>query len=196
MNEIATNRDLYLSIAGLVKRHTGTSITLEQYLTNLRQLGRAQRSLAALPLERFARLLEAAFEPPGPSDAAAMTAADGFAEWESRISAQIRDLREMQEDGTLANEYRSLGVSAPSGAQWYNFDSCTFLECAVAGTFGGWQEDDDTGRGYVPGPVAVLDASGAVSTVDPRDIEDPVIELPEVSWPEFVEFLEAGQTYE
>jgi len=33
----------------------------------------------------------------------------------------------------------------------------------MAGTFGGWEEGDDTGRCYVPGKVAVLDATGGMT---------------------------------
>lgn len=196
MNDIATNRDLYCFIADLVKRRSGSSIALDAYLANLQQLGRARRSLPALSLTEFAGLLEAAFESPGPGDSLASTVADGYADWETRIGEQIRDLHEMRHAGTLANEYRFFGVNAPSGARWYNFDPFAYIECAAAGTFGGWQEGDDTGRAYVPGPVAVLDASGAMTTMDPRDIEDPVVALPEITWQELVEFLEAGQSYE
>jgi hypothetical protein len=42
--------------------------------------------------------------------------------------------------GTLANDQRYFGVDSPRGSRWYNFDPLTFLECAVAGTFG--EEDD------------------------------------------------------
>jgi hypothetical protein len=48
----------------------------------------------------------------------------------------------------------------------------------------------------VPGPVAVLDASGAITSVDPRDIDDPVVALPQITWEMFVDFLDAGQWYE
>jgi hypothetical protein len=196
MDDIATNRDLYRFIADLLKRRSGSGITLASYLWNLRQLGHAQCSRLALPLTEFARLLEAAFEAAGSGDTPAPATAEGYADWETRIDAQIRDLHEMHQAGTLASEYRYFGVNAPSGARWYNFDPLTYIECAAAGTFGGWQEGDDTGRAHVPGPVAVLDASGAITTMDPRDIDDPVVEVPEITWRQFVEFLEAGQWYE
>ena len=199
MDDLATNRDLYCFIADLVKRRAGSSITLDCYLANLRQLGRARCSRPALSHAEFARLLEAAFESPGPGDSSVspvLAAPDGYAGWETRLDEQIRDLHEMRDAGTLASEYRYFGVNAPSGARWYNFDPFTYIECAAAGTFGGWQEGDDTGRAHVPGPVAVLDASGAITTMDPRDIEDPVVDVSEITWRQFVEFLEAGQWYE
>ena len=143
MDDIATNRDLYCFIADLVKRRSENKITLASYLANLRQLGRAQHSRPALPLPEFARLLDAAFEPPGPGDTSVATAAEGYADWETRIDEQIRDLHEMHHAGTLADEHRYFGVNAPSGARWYNFDPLTYIECAAAGTFGGWQEGDE-----------------------------------------------------
>ena len=48
----------------------------------------------------------------------------------------------------------------------------------------------------VPGPVAVLDASGAVTSMAPSDIDAPVVELPEITWEAFIDFLNAGQWYE
>jgi hypothetical protein len=121
---------------------------------------------------------------------------EGYLAWEERINNQIRDLGDMKAAGTLENEYRYFGIDAPRGGRWYNFDPHTFLECAAAGTFGGWREGDDTGRSYVPGQVAVVDASGAVTSVDPRDIDAPVVDVREISWEAFVDFLDCGQWYE
>jgi hypothetical protein len=207
MDEIATNRDLYRFIAQVMKRGAEHMITLEVYLSNLQRLARVHGRAPTLTPAEVARLLEGAFdstastgsttEPaePGPE------AAEGYAEWEARLDEQIRDLREMDAAGTLADEHRYFGVDAPSGARWYNFDPCTFIECAAAGTFGGWQEGDDTGRALVPGPVAVLDEAGELRTMelrtmDPREIEEPVVELQGFSWRELVGFLGAGQAYE
>ena len=109
-----------------------------------------------------------------------------------RLRAQIVDLREMAEEGTLEDEHRYFGVDAPSGARWYNFDPLTFLECGARGAFGGWEEGDDTGVQYVPGQVAVLGPDG-IETVEPRDVPDPVRDMPEVTWEDVTAFLECGQ---
>lgn len=202
MNEIKTNRELYCFIADVVKRHSDAGLTLEAYLSNLRRLARRHQHAATLGPSELARMIEAAFDGSGASDgsdgsdAAGREPAEGYAEWEARLDEQLRDLREMAADGTLASEHRHFGLDAPSGARWYNFDPCTFLECAAAGTFGGWQEGDDTGRALVPGPVAVLDALGELTTVDPRELEEPVAELQGFAWPELVSLLDAGQMYE
>jgi hypothetical protein len=199
MDEITTNRDLYRFIAQAMKRRSEGTITLEAYLSNLQRLARVHSGAPRLSPSEVASLLDGAFESTGSTasrSALEPEPADGYVEWEARLDEQIRDLREMEAAGTLASEHRYFGVDAPSGARWYNFDPCTFIECAAAGTFGGWQEGDDTGRALVPGPVAVLDASGELTTVDPRDIEEPVVALHGFSWHELVGLLDAGQSYE
>jgi hypothetical protein len=91
---------------------------------------------------------------------------------------------------------RYFGINSPRGSRWYNFDPCTFLECAMAGSFGGWEEGDDTGRGYVPGEVAVLGPDGRITGCDPRELDDPIVPLGEISWEAFRDFLGQGQWYE
>jgi len=196
MAEIATNRDLYRFIAALLKQPEEGRLSLRQYLENLRQLGDQLRGHDAIPMQAFADLLRAAFEPGLCAAESGASASDGYLAWKRRITEQIRDLGEMQEAGTLDNEYRSFGMDAPRGGRWFNFDPCTYLECAVAGTFGGWQEGDATGRSYVSGPVAILDPTGAITALDPRNIDEPVVEVPRISWKMFVDFLNAGQWYE
>lgn len=196
MPEIASNRELYCFIADVVRRRAGGSLTLQSYLENLRSLARTMRDREVISMAELAELLEAAFEPTTPRDEVRGPASVGYLAWEARISAQIQDLVEMQATGTLDHEYRYFGVDAPGGGRWYNFDPCTYLECATAGTFGGWEEGDDTGRAYVPGLVAVADASGGLTSMDPRDIEDPEVALSEVTWDTFIDFLDDGQSYE
>jgi hypothetical protein len=196
MTSVVTNRDLYCFIAKLVQRQSKAKITLESYLKRLRQLARAWSHRSTLTASEFAGLLEAGFESSSGGQESSSNAVAEYRGWKARISEQIRDLGEMAQAGTLANVYRYFGVDAPSGARWYNFDPCTFIECAAMGSFGGWREGEDTDREYVPGPVAVLDAFGAITSVDPRAIDDSVVDLKEITWGQFTEFLEAGQWYE
>ncbi|MBY0457370.1 MAG: hypothetical protein K2V38_08540 [Gemmataceae bacterium] len=102
----------------------------------------------------------------------------------------------MGESGQLADEMRYFGINAPRGSRWYNFDPCTFLECAMAGSFGGWRPGDDTGRDYVPGQVAVMGADGEITSCDPRDLDSSVTPLGPVTWADFYLFLGQGQWYE
>jgi hypothetical protein len=196
MTEIATNRDLYSFIAALLQQRATARVTLQAYLENLQSHGRTVAEREALAPSDFAALLQAAFdEPPAAREPSANPSA-GFLDWERRIARQIRDLAEMKAAKTLDREDRYFGVDAPGGGRWYNFDPRSFLECAAAGTFGGWEEGDDTGRRYVPGPVTVLDGSGSVTVADPRDLDDPVVALPPITWEMFIDFLDAGQMYE
>ncbi|HET9959996.1 MAG TPA: hypothetical protein VFQ61_36135 [Polyangiaceae bacterium] len=193
---MATNRDLYTFIAGLVQSRTACGLALQEYLENLRRLGARLRDREAISLDEFEELLRSAFEPGPNADESHATPTPGYLAWEQRIAYQIRDLEEMRLAGTLENEHRYFGVDAPRGARWYNFEPCTYLECAAAGSFGGWQEGDSTDRSYVPGPVAVLDAAGVITSVDPRDLENPVAELTQITWEMFLDFLDSGQCYE
>lgn len=200
MSALTTNRDLYRFIGELTKQQATNPLSLEAYLTNLRHLARPHRQRPTLSVAELAELLRQAFAPSAsevPEAHAPHTdAVPGYLDWDRRLEAQLGDLRAMREAGTFQDELRYFGVSAPGGGYWYNFDPCTYLECGAAGSFGGWEEGDDTGRQYVPGKVAVFDASGAMTAVDPRELEDPVTALPAIPWSELVAFLDAGQSYE
>jgi len=199
-----TNRDLYLVIAELCGRAADQPRSLEDYLTALWQLAAAHRARAALTLSELAGLLDAALRADAPAfdpawsqrHSSAGDRSGGHAGWERVILDQIVDLHEMAAAGTLANEHRYFGIDAPRGRRWYNFDPATYLECAVAGTFGGWQPGDSTDRKLVPGPVAVLDESGQLTSVDPAEIDHPIVDLGPISWEVFADFLVSGQCYE
>lgn len=191
-----TNRALYLFVADLVRRHGADGLSLEVYLARLGQRAQPWRDREAVPVAAFARLITDAFTEPAPPSSAPAQASAAFLGWEELLTGQRRDLAEMAAAGILAQEERYFGVDAPSGARWYNFDPGTYLECAATGTFGGWEESDDTGRAYVPGNVVVLDPTGQLTSVDPRELEDPIIELDEISWAAFSDFLECGRCYE
>jgi hypothetical protein len=96
----------------------------------------------------------------------------------------------------FSHQLRYFGITAPRGTRWLNFDPCTYLECAVAGTFRGWRDGDQTARILVPGPVAVLNGHGKVTSVDPGDIKEPTFEILGVNWDEFTDFLHVGRCYE
>jgi hypothetical protein len=197
-----TNRDLYLAVSAMRERHGDGGRTLEAYLLALWSLARLLAHQPSLSFDAFVRVLDEAHTVPSPPFHDAWRALPDtpeertdFAVWEQVILQQIRDLREMDEAGTMENEYRWFGVSAPRGARWYNFDPGGYLEGAVAGTFGGW-EPEDGGRTVVPGPVAVMGDDGEIHLVDPAEIDDSVVPLPEVTWEAFTDFLQNGQWYE
>jgi hypothetical protein len=204
MNDIRTNRDLYTAVAELCASQRDSPRDLEEYLRALWALGSALRERPALSLVEFFGFLRAAFTATVPPFdkrwpylyGNASDSLSGFAAWEAFILRQVVDLREMAESGTLAEELRYFGVNSPRGQRWYNFDPCTFLECATAGSFGGWEEGDDTDRDYVPGPVLAVGEDGQLRESDPRDLDRPVAPIDSVSWEDFRFFLGQGQWYE
>ncbi len=209
MADIVTNRDLYLAVSQLIAQHRESMRSLEEYLRALWDVAHHDHEQTVLAPGSFFGVLAEAFtvEPSAFDDelwrstAAELYALDlaetpGFQGWEYRVVRQIIDLREMAEGGQLGNEMRYFGINAPRGSRWYNFDPCTFLECGMAGTFGGWQPGDDTGRDYVPGEVAVMGPDGQITSRDPREIDDPIGVLQAISWESFRDFLGEGQWYE
>lgn len=204
MSGIQTNRDFYVAIADLIRRHQPDARPLEEYLRALREIARGHRERSFLSADAFFALLAEAFTHPAPPFDEAWRSryeeddadADGFEGWEARLLRQVVDLREMGEQGMLDDEQRYFGIDAPRGQRWYNFDPCTFLECATAGSYGGWQPGDDTGRDYVPGPVVVPGEGGQLVECDPREVSAPHVAMGVVSWEDFREFLGDGQWYE
>lgn len=202
MSMLSTNRDLYVAISALIKERKDDRRTLEEYLRALLRLAEQHAGQPALDPAALLDLVTAAFTAePAPFDPSWLgltpeESASGYQAFRGALIAQIVDLVEMDKDGTLANEHRYFGVDAPRGARWYNFDPRTYLECAMAGTIGGWEPDDDTGREFVPGEVAVLDEDGELTAVDPEELHEPPRPLSELSWELLTRFLHAGQAYE
>ena len=193
MNRIKTNRDFYLALTKLTKNQTDATRSLEGYLLAILELSNEHQMYELLPIMDFFALLAEAFD-------AEMAQFDpawrdnyqshnweitGYEGWHSTIIRQIVDLREMDEAGILEDEYRYYGVDSPRGARWYNFTPRSFLECATAGSFGGWHAGDGTGRDFVP-----------EVTEEAKEREQKIIDFEEISWDEFRFFLLMGQQYE
>src|SRR5262249_12136040 len=132
----------------------------------------------------------------GPGEIVPDSAAAGFQTWKLQVEQQIEDLRQMARNGQLQDEQRYFGIKAPSGRRWYNFDPCAYIESGAAGSLGGWVEGDETGRTYVPGQVAYVAPDGTIESCDPRDLDRPPKEIPEVTWEMFSDFAWCGQNYE
>lgn len=169
--EVRTNRGLYLFVTGLVARAGERS--LDDYLSCLWKLGAARRSDASLTGAELAALIERALgeEVPRHVPPAPGPARDGFARWEATILFQIHDLGPQR-------------------------DVATYLECATAGTFGGYSGESDTGRMLLPGTQAVLGPDGLLHARDPLDLRDETGELGAITWDRFAKFLENGRDYE
>lgn len=192
---LTTNRDLYLFIAALAEEHPAEAVPLADYLANLRAHAVEFGGLAALSLNQLGALLKAGFTPCATPHGRG-EATEDFLAWDARVASQIADLHAMDAAGTLRDEMRYFGVDAPGGGRWYNFIPSSYLECAAAGSLGGWEEGDATGRMRVPGEVAVLAADGSIQAVDPRDVVEPTAGVDAITWEDFVDFIECGQWYE
>jgi hypothetical protein len=204
MATIQTNRDLYLAVAALASTHQAAERALEDYLRALLALAEQHSSQKVLSLGEFYDLLAGAFTAGDPAFDERWrkdhdfheNEASGYPGWRSTLVGQIVDLREMDEDDTLRNEYRYFGVNAPRGSPWYNFDPLTYIECGLAGAFGGWEPADSGGRQLVPGEVAVIGPEGEIETRDPADIESSVFSMPDIDWNDCLRFIQCGQWYE
>lgn len=190
-----TNRDFYKHIAGLIKEKQDKAMPpLEIYLSALMRRAGKFASNESLTLSEFFSILRDAFE--GPGDAVHVDANAGYLKWKSEVGRQIVDLQQMDQNGQLKDEQRYFGISAPSGRYWYNFDPCTYIECGTTGALGGWAEGDETGRSYVPGPVAFVASDGSLTSADPRDLDLEPVEIFQVTWEMISEFSWCGQNYE
>jgi hypothetical protein len=156
------------------------------------------RERTSLSAEEFGDLLEASARvSPRPLDPVWQTidfvAGDptGFDRWEATLLSQVADLQDFEKRPPGEQAY--FGGDAPrprgsgrrvTGRRWYNLDPATYLECAMAGTFGGHDLDDEV-RIAVPGPV------------DPHVSEDPpTAAIGPLTWALLVEFAICGQVYE
>lgn len=202
--QLDTNRDLYLAIDALSRQHKDCDRSLETYLLAVLSRSAAFGDHDSLTLADLYELIASGFtHAPAQFEEAWRNQYDelphedgGYRGWHATVVRQLVDLREMDECGTLKNEMRFFGVSAPRNSYWYNFDPMGYLECAMAGSFGGWEPGDDTGRDYVPGPVAVLADDGSIQSADPRDLPNPTVRIPKVTWEHFKDFIICGQIYE
>ena len=200
---MTTNRDVYLAVAKLSEQGRESLRTLEEYLRSLIRAIQPYENVAYLTSTQFTDVLAQAlvgdalpFDPVWESNYNKNIEDTGFDSWRATIRRQVVDLRDMAAAGTFENTMRYFGVTSPRGTLWYNFDIGTYLECAAVGSLGGWEPGDATGRELVPGPVAVLEPDGSISSRNAGEIRRPLISMDRVAWARFTRFLECGQLYE
>lgn len=155
---VRTNRDLYAQLTAL-----GIKRDLETYLRALLAGARRFSDREPDPDEIVALLRDAGSGEPAEFDDAWLARPpswheqprpDGLARVESILIGQIADLRRMRDNGQLADDHRYFGLDAPGGGRWYNFDPSSYLECGVAGSTGGTDDDDELELVTPPTPVA------------------------------------------
>jgi hypothetical protein len=193
---VHTNRDLYLRLVAVGEHLSSNGRALLDYLCSLWTVSRPLAVYDVLNGDLLAAMLTAAVWAPPARPEPAWRVADlsvndafsGFADFTKVLCTQITDLLAFQENPP--GPYASLGVDAPPRVDggratvdcWCNFDPATYLECAAAGSFGGWSVAD--GRRVT---VAGLPGDGP---------NDEVTPLPRITWGDVGAFLEYGQCYE
>ncbi len=167
---------------------------LRTYLLTLYRLGAAVRAQETLAPETVGALLLAAATAEPPDVDSAWRRADlsipnsgplGYDDWRRVLLSQAADLADFAEDPPDAvTEYFGMDCRHPADAgprscagYWYNQHLAGYLECAAAGTFGGFGADDRI--------------QTAAVVADP-----PLTVLPALGWDRLIDFAWAGQSYE
>ncbi len=172
-----TNRELYLHVSAICQ---GTTHSLEDYLLALYTLTKDCPE-DSIPIGNFAAFLEQAFviEPLPFDEQWFEISVLTLNSWHELLAFQIADLRRMRVAGLLDGMNTYFGIDSSSGVRWYNLEPLTYLECAVRGTFGGYEADE----------VIIL-----VSSPDGDNSE--VFAIESISEHDFFNFLQCGATYE
>ncbi|MEU6040123.1 hypothetical protein ABZ801_32430 [Actinomadura sp. NPDC047616] len=196
---VRTNRDLYLHFLHLGQEARAASWSLSAFLRALWKVSAPLSDRESLAPDDVAAMFSAASTTPPPDYDPAWSTKDlslpgdeprGHADWERVILSQLADLEDFL--AAPPGPHARFGVDAPrppgSGrratpARWYNFDPATYLECAVAGSLGGW---DATDGARVPLSTGSGDAA-ARSYVRP---------LTSMSWADLARIAVCGQIYE
>jgi hypothetical protein len=205
------SRSLYLAVAELVDFHRHDARSLEDFLRTVHAALVPRFGEPALAPEALVRALEEGFTAPAvdrdptwrqadltlPDQAITADAVDRL------LRSQVLDMEDAAASGALQDELRYFGrevgrakrVRRASSPYYYNWNPVTYIECGVAGAFGGWEPGDAAGRMLVPGEVAVLTDEGLTS-LPAEDVEQPVVDLPVLTWEQVYDFLWCGQSYE
>ncbi|MFI0352198.1 hypothetical protein [Actinomadura sp. 9N407] len=196
---VRTNRDLYLHFLQLGQDARAASWSLSAFLRALWKVSGPLRDRDRLHPDDVAAMFSAAATvPPAAYDPSWSTRdlslpgdePHGHADWERVVLSQLADLEDFltHPPGPQAR----FGVDAPrppgSGARatprrWYNFDPATYLECAVAGSLGGWDAADGA-RVPLPKPDGQPPARSYVRA------------MTGMSWGDLARIAVCGQLYE
>lgn len=192
---LKTNRDLYRFVADLKAQHQHNQPPLHDYLVALRTLATQHAAEEGITLPQLAALLSGAFFAQPEGDIKEDICGE-FHAWQTYLTKQISDLDDMRAAGLLSGENPSFGVDSPNGTRWLNFEPCSFLNCAVVGSVGGWDRGNEGTKTLAPGQVIDLSDASVVISAEPNVAEDTVFEMETFTWGDFEDFLWAGQTYE
>ncbi|WP_433323710.1 hypothetical protein [Spirillospora sp. CA-294931] len=193
---VRSNRDLYLHFLHIGQEARNASWSLSAFLRALWKVSGPLCDREVLDPDDVAAMFSAAATTPPAEFDPAWSSADlalpgdepeGHADWERVILSQLADLEDFL--NSPPGPQGRFGVEAPrptgSGRRatpslWYNFDPATYLECAVAGSLGGWDAADGA-RVPLPGD------SGRRSYVRP---------ITTMTWADLARIAVCGQMYE
>nr|BFE38283.1 hypothetical protein GCM10010200_105340 [Actinomadura rugatobispora] len=196
---VRTNRELYLHFLQLGQEARAASWSLSAFLRALWKVSGPLSRRERLQSDDVAAMFSAAAAVPPADYRPAWSTRDlslpgdepaGYADWERVILSQLADLEDFlaHPPGPQAR----FGVDAPrppgtgrraTPRRWYNFDPATYLECAVAGSLGGWDAGDGA---RVPLPAA----DGAPPA------RSYVREITTMTWGDLARIAVCGQMYE
>jgi hypothetical protein len=188
---LTTNRDLYLHLLRLGRRARGDSWSLSAFLRGLRHVGESVQDRGELTLDDVAAMFDAALTvaPPAydPSWSSADLALPGgtpvdHADWDRVIRSQLADLEDLAARPTGGRgkvEVSRSGGPRATPRRWCNTEVAAYLECAVAGSLGGWDAADGARVALPGGPPA-----------------SPVRAVTPLSWEGMARLAVCGQLYE
>jgi len=192
---LTTNRDLYLHVLKIGRDARAASWSLSAFLRTLWKTSTALRGRETVELDEVAALFAAAgSNPPPPYDPGWTTkdltisgdAPSSYEDWENVLLSQIADLEDFLTDPRGARQDEIVLAPRPEGTgarstprRWRNFDPASYVECAVAGSLGGWKVEDG---GRVPEEGSTLK-------------ESPVREVGEFDWVELSRLIVCGQLF-
>lgn len=144
LSHIKTHEDFRQYIRTLAReRRTVTKRSLEEYLRALWSLLKV-RQAETVTFSLLGQLLYDAFltEPvpfddrwlqyDTPPNLDEKKKEEAFVVLQQMIWYQIADLHLMAQTGQINDPNAFFGIDSPTGQRWYNFDPCSYLECAVA----------------------------------------------------------------
>lgn len=119
---------------------------------------------------------------------------DGFQRWESVIASQIADLRPARGGDSGGRPALLLASTRPAARAGTTSSPGRSSSAPRKGPSEAGGRATPPVAELVPGKVAVAGPDDSLSFVDPREIDEPIVELPEIGWEQFADFLWAGQT--
>jgi hypothetical protein len=188
LSTLATYYDLCLEVEELTDQHKCSSKSLEHYLLAMLFNSKKFAEYESLSIKDFYDLLADSFTTDFTEFNEAWRSqyyelsndSSNFIGWQSTLIRQIVDLHEMAEKGILKNELRYFGIESPRNSRWYNFDPLGYLNCAMAGSIDGWENESDE----------------LTQEVNLQNIQHPEFERPVITWEQFKDFIYCGQVYE